>query len=224
MKRKPGLLGARRRISILDVATGIILLLAGFVLVGPGGALRGTVERWQTTRQATAAVRGQWGALSAAAIPLYAAPAPPDIIEFSDYQCPFCRAAEPAIDSAIARGLRVAIIHLPLRIHALARPAALAATCATMDGQFARVHQFLMSDEDWAAGTSAGVFAAIRATAPTAIPENCEQDSLARQTIERHVSLAKAIGVTGTPMFVSKGGLMADPPTMENLLRFAEKE
>lgn len=224
MKHETGLLGVHRRISLLDIATGVVLLVAGFVLVGPGGALRGTVERWRTARQMTAAVRGQWEALAAAAIPLYATSAAPDVIEFSDYQCPFCRAAEPAIDSAIAHGLRVSIIHLPLRIHALARPAAFAATCATKDGQFARVHQFLMRDDDWTAGTSAGVFAAVRSTVPTAIPENCELDSLVRQTIERHVSLAKAIGVTGTPMFISKGGLMADPPTMENLLRFAEKE
>src|SRR5262249_37573447 len=56
-----------------------------------------------------------------------------EIIEFSDFQCPFCQRARPTVDQVVkAYGDRVRLVyrHYPLRNHPNARPAAEAAACA----------------------------------------------------------------------------------------------
>ncbi len=52
------------------------------------------------------------------------------LVEFSDFQCPFCKRARPtvaALKKKYGRELRVVFKHLPLGFHAQARPAALLA-------------------------------------------------------------------------------------------------
>src|SRR5665647_1590123 len=64
------------------------------------------------------------------------------------------RASSPPIDSALNLGIRVAVIQMPLPIHAQARPAAIVALCADAAGAFRGVHQFLMSTSTWRTDTA----------------------------------------------------------------------
>lgn len=82
------------------------------------------------------------------------------IVEFSDFECPACRYAEP-----IVRGLlklhdgkvRLVFKHFPLeRMHRWARPAALAAECAGRQGKFWELHDRLYDEQEaWAKETDA---------------------------------------------------------------------
>ncbi len=77
------------------------------------------------------------------------------IVEFSDFECPACRYAEP-----ILRGLlkmhegkvRFVFKNFPLdRIHRWARPAAVAAECAGKQGKFWELHDKLYDEQEkWA--------------------------------------------------------------------------
>src|SRR5581483_693541 len=69
--------------------------------------------------------------------------APVTIIEFSDYQCPFCRRAEDSVEQVIKTyGDKVRLVYrdFPLPMHPHARPASEAAACANEQGKFWEYH------------------------------------------------------------------------------------
>lgn len=74
------------------------------------------------------------------------------LIEYSDFQCPFCgrfaRETLPQLDEKYVRPgkVLVAFRHLPLPIHALAQRAAEAAECAGQQNKFWLMHDFLFRD------------------------------------------------------------------------------
>lgn len=84
------------------------------------------------------------------------ADAPVSIVEFSDFQCPFCSQVKPVLDEMLAAHpdrVRVVFKHLPLsRIHPHAEPAARAAIAAQKQGKFWEMHDalFALGESDWA--------------------------------------------------------------------------
>lgn len=78
--------------------------------------------------------------------------APVTIIEFSDFQCPFCGQLFRSLnDMRARRPLDFAIVYrnFPLQaIHPQARPAAIAAECAAGVGHFSEYHDFLFQHQD----------------------------------------------------------------------------
>jgi protein-disulfide isomerase len=70
------------------------------------------------------------------------------IVEFTDYQCPYCHRAQSVIDEVLQRySGKVRFVHLdyPLEGHAEAVPAARAARCAGEQGKFWEYHRSLMA-------------------------------------------------------------------------------
>lgn len=82
-----------------------------------------------------------------------AADAKLQIVEFSDFQCPACRYAEPSVRRAFevyAGKFRFVFKHYPLRMHEWAKPAAAAAECAGRQGKFWEYHDRLYDkQEEW---------------------------------------------------------------------------
>lgn len=78
------------------------------------------------------------------------------VVEFSDFQCPACRAAEPVVaqlSQEFADSVQFGYRHFPLTsIHPNAYPAALAAEAAAMQNSFWPFHDKLFDKQDeWAA-------------------------------------------------------------------------
>jgi protein-disulfide isomerase len=75
--------------------------------------------------------------------------APVTMVEFTDYECPFCRQFESGTFSEIRRKyidtgkLRLVVRNMPLSMHANAMRAAQAALCAGDQGQFWGMHDLL---------------------------------------------------------------------------------
>ena len=72
------------------------------------------------------------------------------LIEFSDYQCPYCSRAVPTLKALIENhpdDLRVVYRHLPLSFHAQARGAAEASVCADEQGLFWEYHDLLFANQ-----------------------------------------------------------------------------
>lgn len=68
------------------------------------------------------------------------------IVEFSDFECPYCSKIRPALKEvldAFPNDLKIIFKHFPLNIHANAQPAAEAAECAADQGQFWPYHDYL---------------------------------------------------------------------------------
>ena len=71
------------------------------------------------------------------------------IIEFSDFQCPFCARVEPTIDKVIetyGKDVRVAFKQNPLPMHPNAEPAAMASLAAGEQGKFWEMHKKLFAN------------------------------------------------------------------------------
>ncbi len=73
------------------------------------------------------------------------------VVEFTDFQCPYCRDMHYILRSAVADGeLGVVVMHFPLeRIHPLAKPAAKASLCAEAHGSASVMNLLLMSTRSW---------------------------------------------------------------------------
>src|SRR5207249_1888009 len=75
--------------------------------------------------------------------------APIELIEFSDFQCPFCLQANPTVNQLLnAYGDRIRLVyrHYPLPNHPNARPAAEAAECASEQDKFWPFHDRLFAN------------------------------------------------------------------------------
>lgn len=73
------------------------------------------------------------------------------VVEYSDFQCPYCRMFAASVKQMIAEyGADVAFVykHLPLSFHPQAENAALASECANEQGKFAAYHDLLFAQQD----------------------------------------------------------------------------
>jgi protein-disulfide isomerase len=135
------------------------------------------------------------------------------IVEFTDYECPYCQRAEKTIAqvrTTYGDSVRVVVAELPLPFHSRARPAALAALAADAQGKFEPMHQHLFAlagslSDGAIAGAAQGAgldmarFDADRAAAPLGPSEQ----------------LAKRLGVNGTPTFFIDGRHVVGAQTFE---------
>lgn len=129
--------------------------------------------------------------------------APVTIVEFLDFQCPYCRAAQPALKRVLERWpgrVRLVFRHFPLEQHAQALPAARAAVCAERQGRFWGMHDRLL------AGTEPLSEALVRSAASgtglnAAEFEACLTSDSALERVRKDILLGRTVGVAGTPAF-----------------------
>ena len=76
------------------------------------------------------------------------ADAPVMLVEYADYECPYCQMVQPTLDKVLSeyKG-KVALVFkdVPLSVHANAEKAAEAARCAESQGKFLEYHDLLFS-------------------------------------------------------------------------------
>ena len=80
------------------------------------------------------------------------ADAPVTLVEYGDFQCPYCRAAHFYLQSVLremGEELRLVFRHMPLtQVHPLAQPAAEAAEAAGAQGKFWPMHDLIYENQD----------------------------------------------------------------------------
>lgn len=154
------------------------------------------------------------------------AQAPVTMVEFSDYQCPYCRRAQSVVDEIVGKyqgKIRFVVRDFPLDGHPRAMPAARAAHCAGEQGKFWDYHHGLLtgtgdfSDEDFkgravALGLNAGKF------------EACFQSSRYDEKIQASVADGARIGVSGTPAFFINGRMMFGARPVEQFQEIIDSE
>ena len=119
------------------------------------------------------------------------------LVEFFDYDCPYCKASNPSVDRLLQedKGLRVVYRELPILGPDSVTAARLSLEASKL-GRFAKFHDAL-----WAAGRPAPDTIAAAAQA-AAIDPKPNGDPQIEAELKRNYALAGQLGATGTPLFV----------------------
>jgi protein-disulfide isomerase len=149
------------------------------------------------------------------------------IIEFSDFQCPYCQRVLTTMNDVLAKypdEVRLVYRHLPLdRIHPSARGAAEAAACADEQGQFWAYHDKLFENNRALAkedllryATDTGLDAARF--------QACFDERRFKEKVEADLQAARAVGISGTPAFVVNGVLLSGAQPAESFYKVIDQE
>jgi protein-disulfide isomerase len=133
--------------------------------------------------------------------------APVKIVEFGDFQCPFCRRAEgtlKAIRSKYGDKIQLVYMDFPLGIHPHAFEAAEAARCAEEQNKFWQYHDALFADQSKLAPTDLKA-TAVRLGLKKTEFDTCLDHGKYEAAIRKDVAEAMKLGVTGTPTFFING-------------------
>ena len=141
------------------------------------------------------------------------------IIEFGDFECPYCRRLHTELSKALSANdsVQVTFVHFPLRIHRFARPAARAAECAAAQGRFGPFADALFAKQDslglktWA---SYSRDAGIRDTIAFA---QCVSKTTPVAAIEAGVAAADRLGLHATPTVLIDGWFLSRIPPGDSL-------
>lgn len=154
------------------------------------------------------------------------ADAPITLVEFSDYECPFCKASENVVAQVLARyptQVKLAFKHYPLPTHPKARPAAEAAQCAAEQGKFWEFHRKLFEKAPQIApeqlagiATEAGLDAAKLQECITARQQSAQ--------IDADLAAGKSAGVAGTPAFYVNGVPVSGGRTVDDFAKAIDAE
>ena len=134
------------------------------------------------------------------------ADAPVTIVEFSDYQCPFCKrfyaTTLPALKKEYidAGKVRYVFRDFPLVLHDHARSAAIAAHCAARQNTYWKMHDALfLQQARLGADLYKELAAGFRLDAPAFAA--CLNDPAAAAEVDRDLAYGQSVGVRGTPSF-----------------------
>ena len=203
---------------ILDLLTTLLIVVAVVLLARPTGPLRSILVSWRTDRHTQEVAERSWKDLPSFATVLGREAAAGEIIEVGDYECPFCRSNQAAVDSLIQQKVRVWFVHFPLPIHANARRAALAVLCGEQFGASELLHRQLMTDTAWKSD-GGGVRTAVAAgILDTLNFSNCLLSESTEQRLAQNEAIVQQLKVTGTPTFIGRNGVLRGLASTDQLL------
>ncbi len=164
--------------------------------------------------------------------------APVTIVEFSEYQCPYCSkfyndAYQELKEKYVETGkVKLVFRDFPLSFHEGAYPAALAAECVRDqlgdEGYFA-MHDKLFENQDRLNGDAEAVAIALEGFARDVevdpdVYKECMASDKFQMEIFADVSAGQAVGVSGTPSFLINGTLLVGAQPFENFEQIIEAE
>jgi protein-disulfide isomerase len=154
------------------------------------------------------------------------AKAPVTIIEFSDYQCPFCGRAEGVVDQVMKKyGDKVRLVYrdYPLPMHPYARPASEAANCANAQGKFWEYHAKLFANQTALSEDNLKSYAK-DVGLDTAKFDQCLADKPYKAAIDKDMSDGEKVGVNGTPAFFINGRMLSGAQPLEKFQEVIDEE
>jgi protein-disulfide isomerase len=152
--------------------------------------------------------------------------APVTLVEFSDFQCPYCRHSQETLKqlrTAYGDKLRMVFKQLPLPMHPQARIGAEAALCAQDQGKYWEMREWMFANQN-----------DLKAEALTAAAKDAKLDADAfakclathatAARIDRDLAEAKDLGATGTPTFFVDGRLLEGAQSYDSFREVIDQE
>jgi len=153
--------------------------------------------------------------------------APVTIVEFGDFECPFCRQAEATVKEVLAKyGDRVqfSFRDYPLRsIHPSAQGAAEAARCALEQGKFWEYHDLLFANPD-KLNRAGFLELGGKIGLDSARLGRCMDEGAHGAAIEKDVQSGTRAGVNATPAFFVNGILLTGAQPASAFERLIDEE
>jgi protein-disulfide isomerase len=152
--------------------------------------------------------------------------APIVMIEFSDFQCPYCLRAHATVDQVLAKyGDRIHFVyrHFPLPGHPNARPAAEASACAAEQGKFWPYHDRLFAQPARLSETDLKQHAAELGLDSTKF-STCFETHKNKSVVDEDVREADEAGVNATPTFFINGRMVSGALPLESFERIIDDE
>lgn len=155
------------------------------------------------------------------------------IVEFSDYQCPFCQRVEPTLEEVAKKfpnEVRIVFRHQPLPFHTSAEQAAWAAVAAGKQGKYWQMHELLFADKLPAPDEMDAYTEKLAKKLRLKMAKFKKDRDAADAKVKADMALAAQIGARGTPTFFINGRrfvgaqpLPSFEEAIEEQLEFAEK-
>jgi len=152
--------------------------------------------------------------------------APVTVVEFTDFECPYCLRAQPSIErlrEEYPDSVRVVFKHFPLSFHKRAINAHRAALAAGEQGKFWEMHDLIFENP-----RALDADAMKRHARSLGLDEARFEQSFASkrlaERIDRDVAEGRAAGVRGTPAFFINGRLLSGAQPFDRFKAMVEEE
>ena len=152
--------------------------------------------------------------------------APIVLVEYTDYQCPFCNRVQPTLNALMERyegQIRHVFKNLPLPNHPQARLAGEAALCAQDQGKFWSFHDWLFANQRTMDRESM-VTAAGELGVDSAIFTACIDQGTHSAKVQLDMTEARGFGITGTPGFLVNGRVLTGAQPIEEFEAIIDEE
>jgi protein-disulfide isomerase len=137
--------------------------------------------------------------------------APIEIIQFAEFQCPYCGKAGEAIDQVMEEykgKVKMVYRDFPLGFHDRAIPAAVAANCSGEQGKYWEMHKLLMNNQRALTENDLTGHATTLGLDMTKW-NTCRKDPSQEAEVRKDMADGSEVGVTGTPAFFINGIMLS---------------
>jgi protein-disulfide isomerase len=148
------------------------------------------------------------------------------IVEFSDFQCPYCRAAEPTLKQVRDKyGDQIKLVYMdfPLPMHQHSMDAANAGRCAGDQGKFWQFHDAMFADQGKLDPAS------LKSTATKAGLDSkkfdaCFDSKKMVPAVKADQAVGSGVGVNGTPTFFINGREVVGAESVQSFSEIIDDE
>ena len=148
------------------------------------------------------------------------------VVEFLDFQCPFCSRVQPTLEQiqkTYGDKVRIVFKHLPLRIHAQAAGAAAAAEAAHQQNKFWEMHDLMFANQRELSDAKYQEWAHQIGLDMDRFQKDLKSPALS-QRIEADSQEASRLGVSGTPAFFINGRYVSGAQPFDAFKKVIDEE
>jgi protein-disulfide isomerase len=152
--------------------------------------------------------------------------APVEIVEFSDFECPYCKRAVPTLKQILSKyrdQVKLVWKDFPLPMHPSARSAAEAAQCANEQGKFWEYHDLLFQHQDALTAADLISYAVGTGLKMSAFNE-CLESGRAKERVAAGIRDGTKHGVNATPTVFINGRIVMGAVPFESYEQVVREE
>jgi protein-disulfide isomerase len=147
------------------------------------------------------------------------------LVEYADYECPYCQQIQPALDKLYAEykdKVAFAYKDMPLPMHANAQKASEAAHCAGTQGKYWEYHDILVTGKQLDLPRLKDVARELKLDVSGF--NKCVDTGEQAAVIKAHLAEAQSLGLQGTPSFFINGRFFSGALSYEKFREIVEEE